>query len=116
MAEIKSAGYQAIRDFIQSNWTYIEIKDDSDTAVLRVSPSDSRVSWIHTAGNQTLQIQIVVKGSDSDISIPQTFALSAIFDTESGGTAYSEESFTAFTMESEEDEITVVHSIQVPQV
>ena len=116
MAEISNQGYQSLRDYIQSNWQYIELQDDTNTPILRLSPSDSRVTWTHLVGEQTLKLQIVVKGSDIDITYPVTFAKSLIFDVATGGSAYSEETFTPFTIESDQDELTVIHSIQVPQV
>lgn len=116
MAEINTDGYQSIRDYIEANWQYIELRDDTDTAIVRLSPSDSRVSWTHTAGDQTLKLQIIVKGSDADITASQIFASSAIYDVASGGNPYSVESFTTFTIEADEDELTVIHNIEVPQV
>ncbi|AKS37684.1 hypothetical protein NP92_04240 [Anoxybacillus gonensis] len=114
MAEITSSAYQAIRDYIQANWQYIELRDDLGNPILRLSPSDSRVT--STIEGQTVKLQIVVKGSDADITKPQTFASSAIYDVATGGQPYSIESFTSFTIESDMDELTVIHEIQVPQV
>lgn len=116
MAEILTEGYQSLRDYIQTNWQYIELRDDLSAAIVRLSPTDSRVTWTHLAGDQTLKLQIVVKGSDVDITYPVTFASSAIYDVATVGSPYSVESFTAFTIEADEDELTVIHSIQVPQV
>lgn len=116
MAEISSYGYQSLRDYIQSNWKYIELQNELNNPVLRLSPSDTRVTWIHNAGEQILKLQIIVKGSDTDITYPVTFTKSLIFDVATGGNAYSEEPFTAFTIESDNDELTVIHSIEVPQV
>ncbi|KZZ85649.1 hypothetical protein [Bacillus sp. SJS] len=116
MAEINIQGYQSIRDFIQSNWKYIELRDNSGVAIIRLSPTDSRVTWQHTAGSQTLKLQVIVKGSDSGMTLPKTFASSAIYSVASGGNAYSVESFSPFTMETAQDELTVIHSIQVPKV
>lgn len=114
MAEITSAAYQDLRDYIQSTWKYIELQDESGVAIIRLSPSDNRVTY--TAEGQTLKLQVVVKGSDVDINTPTTFAKSAIFDVATGGTSYSVETFTPFTIESDQDELTVIHSIEVPQV
>jgi hypothetical protein len=116
MAEVTQQGYQSIRDFIQANWKYIELQDDTGTAVLRLSPSDSRVTWTHVAGDQTLKLQIIVKGSDVGMTLPRTFAKSVIYNVATGGQAFSTESFTSFTIETAQDELTVIHSIQVPQV
>lgn len=116
MAEITSYAYQDLRDYIQSNWKYIELQNESGVAILRLSPTDSRCTWTHNAGDQTLKLQVVIKGSDTDITLPCTFAKSVIFNIATGGNAISEESFTPFTLESEQDELTVIHNIQVPQV
>jgi len=116
MAEITTQAYQAIRNYIQQNWKYIELRDDVGNAIVRLSPSDSRVKWIHNLGDQVLKLQIIVKGSDTDITKPKTFASSAIYDVATGGNAYSIESFTPFTIQSDMDELTVIHEIQVPKV
>lgn len=116
MAEINASGYQSIRDYIQANWKYIELRDGIGTAILRADTSDNRVSWTHTAGSQTLELTIVVKGADAGITLPQTFASSAIYDVASGGNPFSVEAFTSFTMEGTGDELTVKHQIQVPKV
>ena len=116
MAEVTSNAYQDLRDYIQTNWQYIELQDDTGTPVIRLSPSDSRVTWTHSAGSQTLTLQIVVKGSDSDIPVPSNFGQSVIFNVATGGNALSTETFTSFTMESDNDELTVTHNIEVPQV
>lgn len=116
MAEITSVAYQNLRDYIQANWKYIELQDEASSPILRLSPSDGRVTWTHTVGDQTLKLQIIVKGSDVDIVKPKTFAKSAIYNVATGGQPFSIETFTAFTIESDQDELTVIHQIQVPQV
>ncbi|ADL07750.1 hypothetical protein [Thermosediminibacter oceani] len=116
MAEIRPEGYQNIRDYMQANWQYIELRDDAGNPILRLSPADPRVTWTHNAGDQTLKLQIIVKGSDADITLPTTFASSAIYNVATGGNPFSVETFTPFTMENENDELTVIHEIQVPQV
>jgi hypothetical protein len=116
MAEITASAYQALRNYIQNNWKYIELRDDAGNAIIRLSPSDSRVTWVHNAGDQVLKLQVIIKGSDADITKPKTFASSAIYDVATDGNAYSVESFTPFTIESDMDELTVIHEIQVPKI
>ncbi|MGE6259220.1 hypothetical protein ACQKCU_15160 [Heyndrickxia sporothermodurans] len=116
MAEITSQAYQDLRDYIQSNWKYIELQDESGKAIIRLSPTDNRVTWSHAAGDQTLKLQVIIKGSDSDITKPSTLAKSLIFNVTQGGQPFSIESFTPFTIEQNEDELTVIHSIQVPKL
>lgn len=116
MAEITTQAYVDLRKYIQSNWQYIELQDDAGTKIVRLSPSDNRVTWSHAEGDQTLKLQVIIKGSDSDIVKPSTFVKSAIFNVVTGGQPFSVESFTPFTLEQNEDELTVIHSIQVPKL
>jgi hypothetical protein len=116
MAEITASAYQALRNYIQNNWKYIELRDDAGNAIIRLSPSDSRVTWVHNAGDQVLKLQVIIKGSDADITKPKTFASRAIYDVATDGNAYSVESFAHFTIESDMDELTVIHEIQVPKI
>ena len=116
MAEITNSGYQSIRDFVEANWKYIELRDDLGTPILRLDPTDPRVTWTHVAQAQTLKLQIVVTGTDLEVSLPQTFGSSAIFSVSTGGTAHSVETFTTFTMEGTGDELTVVHELEIPEV
>lgn len=116
MAEITSTGYQSIRDFIEDDWTYIELRDGSGSAIIRIDVTDPRVSWTHSAGAQTLELTCIIKGSDSDITPPKTFQYSALYSVASGGSPHSVEEFTPFTIGAAEDELTVKHRIEVPQV
>lgn len=116
MAEVTEPGYQDLRDYIEANWDYMEPYDDNQNAILRIDVSDGRLQWTHTAGSQTLVLEGVFQGSDSDISLPQTFSGSRIFDVGTDGDAYSDESFTNFTMEDDNDQITIEHEIEVPEV
>lgn len=116
--EITTAGYQSIRDFIQANWKYIELRDGVGSPIIRIGIGDARVTWTHLANAQTLKLQIVVKGSDSELSalLPKTFASSAIYAVSTAGTTFAVESFSNFTMEASGDELTVIHQLEIPQV
>ena len=116
MAEINSTGYQSIRDFIQTTWTFIELRDGAGTPVLRLSTSDPRVSWTHAAGFQTLELTVTITGADVEITVPQEFGQSALFKNGTDATPFSVESFKTFTMENTLDELTIKHQIEVPQV
>lgn len=114
MSEITSQAYADIRNYIKESWQYIELQDEAGNPIVRLSPADSRVTSIIEGNN--VKITVVVKGSDSDITAPSTFAKSVIYNVTTGGEPYSTESFTPFTIETDQDELTVIHTIQVPQV
>lgn len=114
MAEIRQEGYQALRNFIQANWKYIELQNDANSPVVRLSPADNKVTWVHNAGESVLKLQIIITGAN--VTLGTTISHSAIFDGATGGLPYSKETFNPFTFESEEDQLTVIHSIEVPKV
>lgn len=125
MAELTSGGYQSLKDFVNSStvvpndWDYIEIYDDSQTAVTRVSiTGDSRCQWLDADGDKTLKVEFVVTGSDSDISLPVTLEYSAIFDdtsANSGRQITPKEQFATATLNQNGDTVTITHSIDIPQ-
>lgn len=117
MAEITNAGYQDLRDHMQSTWKYIELRDDKGDTICRLSPDDPRVTWTHAADAQVLELSIVIKGSDAEVNLPQKFNSSVVFNVPEGGEPLTPvEEFTLFEMVTEEDQITVRHRIEVPQV
>lgn len=132
MAEITDQAYQDLKKYIVENWTSIELRDEAGGTIKSLDTTDNNVNWIHptktvTVGydsymnpipgevpdSQRLQLEVVVTGADVS-TLPTTFAQSVVKND--SGDELSVETFEPFTMQTEEDEITVVHSIEVPQV
>ncbi len=119
--EIPVEGYQDIRDYIEANWTHVELRD-SDSAVWArlVIATDSRVSWTHDPSAQTLELTIELKGDDADIDVAedgaQEFAESALLKGAVGGDDMSVNTFTPVTLADPDDELVVKHRVQVPIV
>jgi|SRR5690625_925531 len=136
MAEIREDGYIAIRTAIAENWNKVVLQDESNDDVVEIELTED--NWIHereeeqvfvgydnnmqpiyktieVESNQTMEIEFVVKGSDVD-SLPTTVVKSAIVD-ESGEVAreVAVEEFSPFTFETTNDELTIMHKINVPQ-
>ncbi|SDC80393.1 hypothetical protein SAMN05421663_104158 [Terribacillus halophilus] len=136
MAQIKDVAYQDLRKYIQNNWKYIALQNENGTEVIRLSPTDNRVQWIHdvTTGEpeyddydnpipgtgttiittNILKLQIVLSGSDSEINNGTTVAQTAIYNVAVGGEPFTQEVFEPFTFGSDQDKLTVVHEILVP--
>lgn len=124
--EIREAGYQLIREYIDSSsavppqWDYLELRDANNDPVTRISvTADSRAQWIHTdSTEQVLIAEIVVTGADSDIPLSTFFEGSAMY-TDVSGSGVPELSFDGFPqalIETEDDELTIEHRIEVPEV
>ena len=112
MAEIREEGYQDIRDYIQSTWKYIELRNQS-TPIIRLSVEDDRASWTHVPDSQVLELSITISGDD--IPLPSIITTSALYKFLDGGSAFSVEDLTPFTMIHFADELTVKHYIQIPK-
>jgi hypothetical protein len=115
MIEITNAGYQEIRNYIQSSWNYVELRD-ADVAIMRIPTSDPRCEWLHSVGDQVLKLQITLAGSDADISLPATMSGVALYNTSTGGEALTIGAFTAVTLEELEDQLKIIVQVEVPEV
>ena len=114
--EFSLAGYAALRAYVEANWKYIEVRNSGGTVILRVTTSDPRVNWRHEAGAQELILEIVLSGSDTEITLPVTINKSVIYKVSSGGSALHEDTFTAVTLEDAMDKITIQHKLQIPKI
>lgn len=116
MAEIYGEGYQSIRDFVEGDWIYHSILDDGEDEITRINvEDDDRAEWTHSDGDEVLEITTTISGSDDDISQPSTIAGSAIYNVEDDGDDFAKEVFDSFTIETDSDELTIKHRIEIPQ-
>jgi len=122
MAEINSNGYTSIRNWIDDRttsdtWRVIELLDDTDTPVIRLSLTDSRVSIPSSLGANPYTLRIEVSPSDADISSGQTFAGSRVFKTDTNGDEVTAiENFSSVTLNNNDDVLVVRHDIEAPQI
>lgn len=125
MAEITSDGYQNLRDHVngsvsdQNAWDWIALYDDSQSEVLRVSVTgDSRASWTDVDADALLTANITIQGSDSDVPTPTAFEYSALWDDASGGSDPTQvtqlEQYATATINQDGDELTVEHTVELP--
>ena len=113
--EITEAGYQTLRDYIQNNWKYVELFDDSDNPVGRFEIGGTKANWIHTIGDQTLIARLIVTGAD--IGVGTTVKGTKLFETNSSSDILHEDNFNyMFTFGDTEDQLTVEHQIEVPVI
>ena len=119
MAEITAAGYQLVRDLIESSagFNFIELQKADGTPWERLQvDTDVRCVWTTLPDGQTLELTVTISGDDIDITLPQELGKSELYENAVGGSALSSETFSATTLENENDEVVVKHRVQVPQV
>jgi len=113
---IEGNAMQAIRDYIQSNWNYIELASYLGTVWKRLPITDPRIQWTHTPGSQTMQLTIVISGTDSDVTLPLKIGKISMFNVPSGGSALVSELFTEQTISIIENVLTLTYQLQIPKV
>lgn len=117
MSEINEYGYQKLREFIKSSWKYIELQDINGNAIIR-----KQVTVLnHSDGENIIKLQVVVKGNEigANETTPVTVAKMALYDVATGGNPIANKDFDSTditTLTQDADQLTVVHSIEVPQI
>lgn len=116
---LSTAGYEDLRSYVQNNWKYVALINDSGTEVTRINiPNDSRASWTSGSGSNPLEVEVVVTGGDSDIDVQSngatTISKAASYKTSTGGSNLGDETLTNATLEASQDELTVTHTIEIP--
>lgn len=115
--EITTEGYQSLRDHIEAEWIYIELRETEGGDVWkRISTTDDRVKWNHEAEAQELEMQVIIGGGDEDITLPQTFAESVLYNVAVEGSELAKNTFPSATLTNSSDQLIIRHKIQVPQV
>lgn len=120
--EITNAGYQSIRDFIESNWKYLEIRDQGSNPILasRIDVSSStgindQFEWKHEAFSQVLRIEGKITGEDVN-QLGDTAYEIAVFTQASGGTPVHVGTSDPFVFNNTADECNIVYTFQVPEL
>lgn len=122
--EINDNGYESLRRFVDERidstdeeWNTIEIVDDTDTAILRVDTSDSRLEYDSTEDDNPIVLRLEVSGDDSEISLPETISgFQVYYEDEDGSDVVDIINFTDVTLEEEEDTLVVFAEIELPEI
>ncbi|HJF32206.1 MAG TPA: hypothetical protein K8V56_10610 [Sporosarcina psychrophila] len=114
MGNINTVGYEKVRSFVLSSWVYLEVQTPTGTPVKRFSVSDGLIIT-GTANSTEIEYKVVCSGADASFT-GKEIGKSVLFDVASGGQAIMEEVFTPFTLEQDNDELTVIHKLEVPKV
>lgn len=117
MSEINEYGYQKLREFIKSSWKYIELQNKKGNAIIRKQATVLN----HTDGENIIKLQVVVNGNEigANEATPVTVAKMALYDVATGGKPIANKDFDVAdiaTLTQDVDQLTVVHSIEVPQI
>jgi hypothetical protein len=65
---LNTDGYKWLRGLVKNNGVYLELQESDGTPVIRLSTADDRVSWTHTDGDNPMELEVTLTGTDSDLS------------------------------------------------
>lgn len=116
--QFDSAGFSDLRSYIQSNWPFVAVIDDSGNEVLRWDvAANSNASWSSGPSSNPLEATLVITGQDivdAGGSTPVTIDLTESYKTSSATTRMCGDPFTNATLEAPADEVTITHQLSLP--
>jgi len=113
MAQINNYGYEKLREYILANWNYIEVQDSTGIAIKRFGIADGLLIT-GNATTQQIEYKLVITGDATFLG--QTVGKSVLLEVATNGSPIATEEFTPFTFESVDDQLTIIHKLQVPQI
>ncbi|WP_342598807.1 hypothetical protein MHB48_15225 [Psychrobacillus sp. FSL H8-0483] len=113
MAQINNYGYEKLREYILSNWKYLEIQTPTSEVLKRYSTSNGLVIT-GTSTSTELEYKLVITGDATFLS--KTVGKSVLFNVATNGSPIATEVFNPFTFETVDDQLTIIHKLQVPQI
>ncbi|MGE6488935.1 hypothetical protein [Paenisporosarcina sp. NPDC076898] len=112
MTQVTSYAYYKLQTYAIGSWKYLEVQKADGTPIKRFAVADGLTI---TQVGQSIEYQIIISGSNA-LFTGQSVAKSVIFDVATGGQPIAIETFTEFTFAASEDQLTIKHTIQIPQV
>lgn len=111
MSNISKYGYESIQNYVANTFIYLELQDSTGAFTERFGVSDGLVITNDTE-NKIIEYKLTVKGDSTFIN--QEVSKTAIFNSSDPNQPFASDTFTSFTFEQAEDELTVIHTITLP--
>ncbi|RZN61933.1 MAG: hypothetical protein EF811_04015 [Methanonatronarchaeia archaeon] len=121
-AELLERGYEEIRKAVNPDETHedfnvLELVDDVDEPVVRLSDDDERVEVVSDPGENPYQLRISLSGDDAEVDLPETIAGGRFYCLDEDNEEVTEiGNFTVVTLEEDEDSVSVTGSIEIPEI
>lgn len=108
-------GYQDIRNYVQSNWTHVQLSTYEGVPIVRLPVTDERLLWTHVVGSSVLELTISLQGTDSDLTLPVSIGRIGLYKDGVTSTAMTDEPFTPQLINVTTDRLKLIYQIQVPK-
>lgn len=113
MAQINNHGYEKIRQYILSSWNYIEVQETTGIALKRFGIADG-LQVTGNATTQEIEYKLVITGDTTFLG--KTVGKSVLLEVATNGSPIATEVFAPFEFSSEQDQLTILHRLQIPQI
>lgn len=112
-------GYADLRSYVQSNWNWIAVLDDSGSEVLRWDiSSNANAQWTSGPSGNPLTAELTITGQtlvDAGSTLPVTLASTEAYQSSSATAPMGSDSMTNATLEADNDTLTITHHYELPQ-
>jgi hypothetical protein len=99
MVEYNAYGYELVRSYIKTNWSWLAILNDSGTELLRWNlTSNGNVTLSSDETSNPLEYTITITGQDlidAGYSLPQTLSSGELYESDTASTAIGSDSLRA---------------------
>lgn len=112
---ITSEGFKEIREYIQFNWKYFEVKDESNNRLFVVSTSDSRVG-ISGFESNPLEINLFLQGTDAEVTVGTKIGGAALLKEIDLPPRVEVNYSSPFEFQNPEDTLSIRISLQIPTI
>lgn len=120
MSQFDSTGFEDLRTYLQNNWAFIALLDDTGTEALRWDANNNaNVTWASGPGANPLTAELTVTGQDlidAGQTLPVTLASTEAYKTSSATTRMGADPMTNATFEAPEDEAVITHDYEMPPI
>ncbi len=115
---IEAAGYDDLRAYIQNNWPFVAILDDTGTEWLRWDvAANANAQWTSGPSTNPLTAELTVTGSDlqnAGATLPITLNRTEAYKTSSATTRMGTDTHTDATVQVSGDEVVITHRFRLP--
>lgn len=120
MTEFNSAGYEDLRTYLQNNWQFIAVLDDSGTEQLRWEIGvNTNTTWASGPNTNPLTAELTITGQDlidAGATLPVTLASTEAYKSGTATTVMGSDPITDATVEASGDEVTISHDYEMPTI
>ena len=115
LTNISMEAYIDIRDYIISSWTGIELLNDNDESILKITTVDNRLTWTSDDETNIIALSLTLSGSDSEVVgiLPATISKSRILK---GDVVMDEKTlpYENFILPLATSQLNLTHQIEMP--